>query len=114
MMSFCLCTLHLYLYFIFISVFHSVVLYIVFIAGVVFFEEFTILFAVGGQLDEQIAFLTTYPHVVGAQLYRMSPVDAHTVALKPIRGKITRHSLHDVVLRHFAACTSVNLSMSWA
>jgi len=31
------------------------------------------------------------PSGVGAQLCRLSPVDAHTVALKPIHGKITRH-----------------------
>jgi len=28
------------------------------------------------------------PHVVGAQLYRLSTVDAHTDVLKPIHGKI--------------------------
>jgi len=31
------------------------------------------------------------PHVVGAQSYRLSTVDAHTVALQTIHGKITRH-----------------------
>jgi len=28
------------------------------------------------------------PHVVGAQLHRLSTVDAHTDVLKPIHGKI--------------------------
>jgi len=28
------------------------------------------------------------PHVVGAQLYRLSTVDEHTDVLKPIHGKI--------------------------
>jgi len=28
------------------------------------------------------------PHVVGAQLYRLSTLDAHTDVLKPIHGKI--------------------------
>jgi len=28
------------------------------------------------------------PHVVGAQLYRLSTVDAHTDVLKPIHGEI--------------------------
>jgi len=31
---------------------------------------------------------THSPHVVGAQLYRLSTVDAHTDVLKPINGKI--------------------------
>jgi len=31
------------------------------------------------------------PHVVGAQLYRLSTVDAHTDVLKPIHGKIIGH-----------------------
>jgi len=31
------------------------------------------------------------PHVVGAQLYRLSTVDAHTDVLKPIHGKIIWH-----------------------
>jgi len=33
-------------------------------------------------------FLHEIPHVVGAQLYRLSTVDAHTDVLKPIYGKI--------------------------
>jgi len=31
---------------------------------------------------------TELPHVVGAQLYRLYTVDAHTDVLKPIHGKI--------------------------
>jgi len=31
------------------------------------------------------------PHVVGAQLYRLSTVNAHTDVLKPIHGKIIWH-----------------------
>jgi len=27
------------------------------------------------------------PHLVGAQLCRLSPIDAHTIALKPVMGK---------------------------
>jgi len=27
------------------------------------------------------------PHLVGAQMCRLSPVEAHTVALKPMMGK---------------------------
>jgi len=35
----------------------------------------------------QLPFCYIVPHVVGAQLCRLSPVDAHTVALKPLMGK---------------------------
>jgi len=28
-----------------------------------------------------------YPHLVGAQLCRLSPIDTYTVALKPVMGK---------------------------
>jgi len=38
-------------------------------------------------IDEFLKFLPLYPHLVGAQLCRFSPVDAHTVALKPVMGK---------------------------
>jgi len=31
------------------------------------------------------------PHLVGAQLCGLSPVDAHTVALKIVHAKMTRH-----------------------
>jgi len=44
-----------------------------------------------------------YPHLVGAQLCQLSPVDAYFVALKPVMGK-----LHDIWLWNFATCTSVN------
>jgi len=37
------------------------------------------------------AVLNIWPHVVGAQLYRLSTVDAHTDVLKPIHWKIIRH-----------------------
>jgi len=39
--------------------------------------------------------------LVGAESYRLSTVDAHTVALKPV-------STYDIVLWHFGTCTSVN------
>jgi len=31
--------------------------------------------------------MITIPHLVGEQLYRLSPVDVDTVALKPVMGK---------------------------
>jgi len=34
------------------------------------------------------ALIVILPHVVGAQLYRLSTVDAHTDVLQPIHGKI--------------------------
>jgi len=37
---------------------------------------------------KQLISLQVVPHVVGAQLYRLSTVDAHTDVLKPIHGKI--------------------------
>jgi len=46
-----------------------------------------------------------------AQLYRLSTVDAHTVAMQPIHGTITGH-YHEIVLWHFATCTSVNCPTS--
>jgi len=46
-------------------------------------------------------------NLVGAQLCQLSPVDAHTVALKPVMGKYL-DIIHDIVLWHFATCTSVN------
>jgi len=33
-----------------------------------------------------ILFMRHHPQLVGAQLYRLSPVDTHTVALKPVMG----------------------------
>jgi len=42
-----------------------------------------------------------------AQLCRLSPIDAHTVALKPVMGK-QLDIIHDIVLWHFAMCISVN------
>jgi len=42
-----------------------------------------------------------------SQLCRLSPVDASTVALKPVIGK-QLDIIHDIVLWHFAPCTSVN------
>jgi len=35
-----------------------------------------------------VRFLQQRPHVVGAQLYRLSTVNANTDILKPIHGKI--------------------------
>jgi len=46
-------------------------------------------------------------HCVWAKLCRLSPVDAHAVALKPFMGKYLDIIL-DIVLWHFATCTSVN------
>jgi len=45
--------------------------------------------------------------VVGAQSYRLSTVDAHTVALNQFMGKLL-DIIHNTVLWHFAMCTSVN------
>jgi len=40
----------------------------------------------------QLVLVSSYPHLVGAQLCRLSPVDAHTVAVKPVMyEKIARH-----------------------
>jgi len=52
-------------------------------------------------------FFVQVPHVVEAQLYRLSAVDAHTDVLKPIHGKLF-DIIHDIVLWHFAMSTSVN------
>jgi len=38
-----------------------------------------------------LAITVKHPHVVGAQLCWLSPVDAHTVTLKPVPEKITKH-----------------------
>jgi len=43
--------------------------------------------------------------MVGAPLCRMSPVDAHTVDLRPV---MAIDIIHNIVLWHFATCTSVN------
>jgi len=40
------------------------------------------------QRERCALFTHALPHVVGAQLYRLSTVDAHTDVLKPIHGKI--------------------------
>jgi len=54
-----------------------------------------------------MALSISVPHVVGAQLFRLSPVDAHTVSMKPLMGKYL-DVIHDFVLWHFAMGTSVN------
>jgi len=52
-----------------------------------------------------------HPHLVGAQSCRLSHVDAPTVALKPVMGKYL-DIVHNIVLWHFATCTSVNTERS--
>jgi len=56
-------------------------------------------------LSSFISFAST--HVVGTQLCRLSPFNAHTVSLKPLMGRYL-DIIHDFVLCHFAMCTSVN------
>jgi len=54
-----------------------------------------------------ITFCYFKPHLVGAQLCLLFPVNAHTVALKPVMRK-QLDIIHNIVLCHFASCTSVN------
>jgi len=40
---------------------------------------------------KQFSFVVNVPHLVGSQSYRLSTVDAHTVALHSLHRKITQH-----------------------
>jgi len=60
-------------------------------------------------MQQQFFYTFTSTTVNRVHLCRLSSVDAHTVyCLETSHGKTTIDIIHDIVLWHFATCTSVN------